>query len=137
MKIVVNTNRIIAALVKDGLSRKIITHFDAELITVGFGKKEIENHREEILKKARISEDSLDLVLEKLFQKLIVLDDRVIEGHLEEAEDIIGNIDKDDVPFIAAALATNCVIWSDDHHFKKQKRIEVYTTKELIERLGF
>jgi predicted nucleic acid-binding protein len=45
----------------------------------------------------------------------------------------MGKIDKKDVPFIAAALALNCSIWSDDKHFKKQKEIKIFTTKEVME----
>jgi len=49
------------------------------------------------------------------------------------AEKIIGDIDKDDVQFIALALAFNCPIWSDDRHFQKQNKIKVITTKEMIQ----
>ncbi len=43
----------------------------------------------------------------------------------------MSKIDKNDVVFIAAALALNCPIWSDDKHFKKQKEIKIFTTKEI------
>jgi len=137
MRLVVDTNRIIAALVKDGVSRKIILHFDGELITVGFGKKEIETHKAEILEKAKISEADFELIMDKLFQRIVVLDDTVVTAYLVEAEKVMYKIDKADTIFIAAALATKSMIWSDDTHFKKQKKIDVLTTKELMERLGF
>jgi len=137
MRLVVDTNRIVAALVKDGVSRKIILHFDGELITVGFGKKEIEAHRAEILEKAKISEVDFELIMDKLFQRIVVLDDTVVTAYLVEAEKAMDKIDKADTIFIAAALATKSMIWSDDTHFKKQKKIDVLTTKELMERLGF
>jgi len=41
-------------------------------------------------------------------------------------------IDPDDTPFIAAALATNSDIWSDDKHFQKQNKIKVWKTEDLI-----
>jgi predicted nucleic acid-binding protein len=137
MKIVVDTNRIFAAIVKDGISRRMITHANAEFITVGFSKKEVENHKEEILGKAKISETGLDIILKRISRKLVILDDLIIISHLKEAEEIMMEIDKDDVVFIAAALATKAVIWSDDAHFKKQKKVEVLTTKELLEKLDF
>jgi len=50
----------------------------------------------------------------------------------EEANEIMGNIDSDDVLFIATALAFNCPIWSEDKHFKQQDKVKVFTTKELL-----
>jgi predicted nucleic acid-binding protein len=135
MRLVVDTNRIIAALVRDGVSRKIITHFDGELITIGFSMEELEGHKEEILKKAKISETDLEMILDKLFSKLVVLDDKVIEKNMDKAKELMEEIDSADVPFIAAALATKAPIWSDDKHFKKQDKIKILTTKELIEML--
>jgi predicted nucleic acid-binding protein len=137
MKLVVDTNRIIAAVIRDGIFRKIITHSEIEFITVGFSKREVEKHKDEILKKAGITEKDLELVLKRLSDKLVILDDLIIKSYLKKAEEIMIDIDKDDVVFIAAALATKAVIWSDDVHFKKQNRIKVITTKELVEKLGF
>lgn len=137
MKIVVDSNRIFAAVIRNGISRKIITHADVQFFTVGFGKKEVEKHKDEILRKAHISEFGLELILNRLSDKLKVLNDEIIKSYLKEAEVIMEKIDKDDVVFIAAALATNSTIWSDDAHFKKQNKVEVLTTKELVEKLGF
>jgi putative PIN family toxin of toxin-antitoxin system len=136
MKIVVDTNCIISALIKDGISRKILTHLDEELITIDLSRKEIEEHKHEILKKSKTSEVTLEFLLEKLFRKLVVLDFAIVKSYLKEADKIMENIDRDDALFIAAALATKAVIWSDDSHFKKQKKVKVITTKELVEKLG-
>ncbi len=135
MRLVVDTNRIIAALVKDGVSRKIISHFDGELITIGFSMEELGIHKKEILKKAKISERDLEMIIDKLFSKMTVLDDKVIDRYMGKAQEIMGGIDSADAPFIAAALATKAPIWSDDKHFQKQDKIKVLTTKELIETL--
>ena len=45
------------------------------------------------------------------------------------AEDIFGNIDITDSPFLALAL--DCSIWSNDGHFRQQDKVGVYTTKDL------
>ncbi len=45
----------------------------------------------------------------------------------------MGNIDIEDVPFIATALAINANgIWSFDKHFSQQNQVKVITTDELI-----
>ena len=46
--------------------------------------------------------------------------------------DIMDRIDKNDTPFIAAALAANLPIWSDDKHFEKQNKIKIFKTKDLV-----
>ena len=96
----------------------------------------MEKYRGLVLKKAKISEAELELVLDKLFAKMIVLDDNVVKTRMEEAEKIMENIDANDSPFLAAALATDSCIWSDDKHFEKQKRIKVWKTFALAKELG-
>lgn len=53
-------------------------------------------------------------------------------NYKEQAFNIIGNIDKDDVIFIATALAFDCPIWSDDRHLQEQDKIKILTTKDMI-----
>lgn len=49
---------------------------------------------------------------------------------------IIGEIHKEDIPFIAVALSIkNDGIWSNDKHFKEQSEIKIYTTNDLILKL--
>lgn len=56
-------------------------------------------------------------------------------GKFEEARSIMDGIDKNDTVFVALALALNCVIWSNDADFKRQKNVMVYTTEELLKML--
>ena len=67
-----------------------------------------------------------------LKEKIILIDDFIILERLEEASKIMDAIDPDDTPFIAAALATNSDIWSDDKHFEKQNKIKVWKTSDLV-----
>ena len=135
--LVVNTNRIIAALVRDSVSRKLFYHADVELLGIRFSKKEIEKHRPLILEKAGIDEHEFDRLMEKLCSRIIFLDDMLLIPHLEESRRVMGSIDIDDSPFIAAALATGADIWSDDAHFSKQNRIKVWKTADLAKMLGY
>lgn len=132
MKLIVDTNRLIAALIKDSYSRGIILHMDAEFITLHFSLKEIRDHSNEVMEKARLSSDQFNLLVEKLIKRCILIDDDTIEQKMEEAKQIMDSIDPDDTPFIAAALATGADIWSDDAHFDAQTKVEVWKTKDLI-----
>lgn len=132
MNLVVNSNRIIAALVKDSYSRKIILEGKLNLIAINTSEKEIKGYKPYILKKAKISEEQFNLISEKLKEKLTMLDDSVIENKMKEAKKIMDSIDREDTPFIAAALATSSGIWSDDKHFEKQNKIKIWKTKDLV-----
>ena len=131
MKLVVDSNKIIAALVKDSYSRKIILHGDLELLAINVSQKDIQKYKKDILSKAKITEEQFDSIFEKLNEKLIKIDDGIIESRMKEAKEIMDKIDKDDTPFIAAALAAKTDIWSDDGHFEKQNRIKIWKTKDL------
>lgn len=133
MRLVVDTNRLFAALVKDSTSRDIILHLKAELISLNFSKEEIARYKDQILKKANINEEEFFMVLRTLLQKLVIIDDAAVMSRISEAAQIMDKIDPDDTPFIAAALATEADIWSDDKHFDKQNRIKVWKTKSLVD----
>ena len=131
MKLVVDSNRIMAALIKDSHSRKIILHGDLELLAINMSQKDIQKYKRDILSKAKLTEGQFSSIFEKLNERLINLNDDIIKGKMKEAEEIMDKIDKDDTPFIAAALATKSGIWSDDRHFEKQNRIKIWKTKDL------
>ncbi len=132
MRLIVNTNRIIAALVKDSYSRRIILSSPLECITISLSAQEIEKHRTEITEKSRLTDGEIDYLLAQFRKKLIHLEDWVIQKYMLEAKTIMEQIDPDDTPFIAAALAAEAAIWSDDKHFTRQNVVKVWTTKELV-----
>jgi len=131
-RLIVNTNRIIAALIRDSISRKILYHADYEFLGIRFSDGEIGRHKTTLLKKAKISSSDFDAILDKISSKIVFLDDELIQLHMGEAVQIMSQIDLDDAPFIAAALASGADIWSDDAHFAKQKRIKVWKTADLV-----
>jgi predicted nucleic acid-binding protein len=133
MRLIINTNRIIAALIKDSYSRKIIMSGKFELVTISFASNEIKKHKREILDKTNLSEIEFDNLLSIFLKKIYVIDDIVINSKTKEARKIMDNIDPDDSPFIALALSIkNDGIWSDDMHFSKQNVIKVWRTDQLF-----
>lgn len=137
MKLIVDTNRIIAALIKNGASRKVILSNKFELITAEFTRKELGKHRAEILKKAKLSEKDFDGLLAMFFKRIYVVDDSAFGIRFGYAMKIMDRIDPNDTPFISLALyIDNDGIWSDDKHFKMQNVIRVFTTSNLLKLLG-
>jgi len=133
MRLVVDTNRIIAALVKDSTSRKILFSDKIDFLTIEITGQEIEEHRQELLDKTRLTDERLNLALSFLFSRIFVVSDIVVESKMDEAKKIMDALDPDDTPFIALALAVeNDGIWSDDKHFKQQNTIRIWETKDLL-----
>jgi len=121
MRLVVDTNRIIATLVKDSASRKILLSDKTDFLTIEITKLEIEEHRQELLDKTRLTNEQLNLALSSLFSRVFVLSDIAVESKMDEAREIMDAIDPDDTPFIVLASAVeNDGIWSDDKHFQQQ-----------------
>ena len=69
MRLVVNTNRIIAALIRDSTSRAILFSDKFEFVTVGLTKVELNRHKEAILRKAKISEADLEKLMSLIFSR--------------------------------------------------------------------
>ena len=133
MRLIVDANILFAALIKESTARWLIFHLDAELIAPEFILEEIEKHKEEILKKSKLDEKELTSILEKLKERIVLLSDEVTITKLDEAFSLMKDIDENDCLFLAAALVTHSGIWSDDAHFKKQSKVKVWTTKELVQ----
>ena len=137
MKLVIDTNVLIPALIKEGFMRDFIINqnYKFELISPAYVFSEIMKYKQYILKKARIDEKEFYSLLATLMKYVSVINPIYYNSFLDEADKIIGHIHKSDVVFIATALAFSCAIWSDDKHFKMQDVIKVYTTDEVVELL--
>ena len=132
MNIVVDTNIFMSALIKDSVTRELIINSKDNLLFPEFEFDEIEKHKEEILEKSKLSLQEFADLFSKLLKYVRIVKNEEILDYKNQAFDIIGKIDEDDVIFIAAALACNAVIWSDDSDFQKQNIVKVSTTFEMV-----
>ncbi len=135
MKVLADTNKIIAALIKDSDSRRIIKDSNIIFVTIGLSKDEIDKYKGYIKDKSGVTDEEFRMVFNRVMRNVSVLRDDFIKPFMEEAKEIMDSIDKKDTPFIAVALATNLPIWSDDKHFEKQNKINILKTKDLVKYL--
>ena len=136
MRLVVDTNRIVAGLIKNGGTRAILLSPIIKLLAPEKTIQEIEKHSELIMEKAGLSREKYSRAMRVITEGITIIPKENVKQHLEEAKEIIGSIDPDDVPFIATALATkNEGIWTEDKHFKNQNKIKIWTTEELLTRI--
>jgi predicted nucleic acid-binding protein len=133
MKLVLDTNIVIAALLRDSAIRRYMLRTHNSLYVPEFVFYEIEEHRDELLTKTGLSDGEFNLVLSLLQKYLHIIPDKSLIKYKKEAEAVIAKIDRDDVPIVAAALACNgSRIWSDDAHLRKQRKVPVLRTAEVL-----
>ena len=136
MLLVVDTNIIISSLIKDSKTREILMSAKVDFFVPEWVHSEIRKHLKTIAKKADISVRELEHFMEELFQVVHTTPFEEYQTYIDEALLIIGEADKDDVPFIAVALVLGAdAIWTNDRHFDKQNRFTVLRTHDLFEML--
>jgi predicted nucleic acid-binding protein len=133
MNIVIDSNIFIAALLKSGTVREFIINSDLNLLFPEFELAEIKKYKEEIMTRAPLDEKEFDILLLRLLNYVKIIPWEITAKFFTEAYNIFGKIDEKDVIFIATALAFNCPVWSDDKHFKRQNKVKILTTKEIIQ----
>ncbi len=131
MKLVLDSNIIFSALIKNSTTRNIILSDVFELHAPEYIFSEITKHKELILKKSKMNQGDFDALLLLLQKHINLVSKEKYNEKMALAEDILKDIDIIDSPFLALALALNCSIWSNDGHFKQQDKVDVHITKEL------
>jgi predicted nucleic acid-binding protein len=130
MKLVVDTNNIIAALIKNGISRRIIFSPAINFITPEYTLQEISKYEKLICKKAKLNKEEFQRLLNFIFEYITIIPKEEYKEVFNHSKTLIDDID--DIPFIALCLASEADgIWSDDTHFKTKNEIIVFRTKEL------
>jgi predicted nucleic acid-binding protein len=134
MKIVIDTNRLIAALLRSSVSREIILNDKFDLSSPDIIVSEINKHRKYLIEKSKIKPGEFEIILSTLLEKISMIPFDDFKHEFMNAVNIMRDIDVTDVAFIAVSLASNADgIWTEDKGFSRQKIVKVYSTIDLIE----
>ena len=133
MKLVIDTNRIMAGLLKESTSRKIILDNRFIFYAPDYIETELFRHREYLMKKAKIMESDFDTLLHTLLEQITLVPFEDFEQEYPRAIRIMESIDENDAPFLAVGLALRLHgIWTEDRHFLRQDLIRVFHTGDLV-----
>ncbi len=133
MKVIIDTNVLIAALLKENIVRKILLSNNITFLLPEYALEEIEEHKEELLRKSKLSEIDFKILLDAILKKVLIVHHEATKNKIREAIEIMKDIDVDDAPFIATALAVeNDGLWSFDDDVKRQKRVKIFSAGEII-----
>ena len=133
MRIIVDTNRILSALLRDGTDRKIISSQNINFFTLDYVLGEIGKYMGDITKKSRLSKEEIETLLSIFMENVAIVSDKKVKSKMKEAMDIMKDIDAKDAPILACALAIpNDGIWSEDKHVHTQNRIKALHSADLL-----
>ena len=138
---VVDANKLIAAFLRDGLIRRVLLLGGIRFFTIDYVLEELEEHKNELLRKARIDERAYAHILRHiLLPSITVVEGEEVLDVVEEAYEIARGFDPDDWPVIALALKLGVPIWTNDKKIveasRSTKRFRAITTRELLEILA-
>ncbi|MFH1364234.1 MAG: PIN domain-containing protein [Candidatus Aenigmatarchaeota archaeon] len=132
MRIVIDTNVLISALIRDSVTRRIIVQSGWEFYYPESSLHEIRKHENMILEKSGLSENEYSKLLHIMFSYITIVPMEQYVSRLKEAEKLL-TADPDDVVFLAAALQIEgSIIWSDDKDFDRQNVIKNLKTKDMM-----
>ncbi len=134
MRLVIDTNRIMAGLLKDSTSRKIILHRSFSFFAPDYIETELFRHRLYLMKKAKITEQDFDLLMRTLLKRVVLVPFEDFEPEYRRAIQVMEPVDENDAPFLAVGLALGIGhIWTEDRHFLRQDLLKVCSTRDLID----
>lgn len=139
MKLVVDSNVLFTFFWKNSIFNALSIKQELELFSPVFALKEIDKYSSEISKKTKLSQSVFKDLRKALMERVGFIPLEAYSSILKQAPNIIKNLSKEeyeelinDIDFLALALKLNCPIWSNDKLFKKQSKITVFSTEEII-----
>jgi len=131
MRLVVDTNVLFSFFKKESKTRNLILNFEIlESVTPSFCIDELNEHKGLICEKSKLSDSEFEEVLDDLqiFVKVYSLSE--YKDFLLDAKTL--SPDPDDIDLFALALKLDCPLWAQEKAFKKQSRVKVVSTSDLI-----
>ncbi len=131
MKLVIDANIIVAALVRNSKARDIIVSGKFELVSPDFVLQEVYKYEDYICSKSGLLKEEFELLISLVFEHVTIFPGRSYRHKIVEANNLIEDIK--DVPYVACYLALECyAIWTSDLDFKGKKDIKTVTTADLL-----
>lgn len=119
MRLVVDSNIVFSALVRDSVTRQLLFHPLLELFAPALLFEELQKHKEEIQQKAGLSYEDFERSVRAFKQFIRILPVYAYLSHVQLASSVVD--DPGDFVFAAAALFLaehgGCGLWTNDKHF--------------------
>jgi predicted nucleic acid-binding protein len=133
MRLVIDTSIVFSLFKSNSNTNELLRKHKFELYSPKELIEELKKYSEIICKKSNISQD-------KFLDNVRNLSNIIhFCTSSKNAQDLARNLiaHESDIPFLSLALDLGIPIWSNDLHFKKQEKIKVFTTDEIIQFLNY
>jgi|SRR3989344_2390715 len=135
MKIVVDANRIIAALIKSGTTRDILLSEDFDFTSPEFVLREIDKYQDYIKNKTGLGLEEFELLLSIIFEHILIIPKEDYKEFMDNSKNLTE--DSKDIPYLAVCnLIKADGIWSHDPDFLLQTKYKVFTNIDLIKKIN-
>ncbi len=131
MDLIVDANIIFSALIRQGVTAKLLFVDDLHLYAPEFLLAEVQKHYNYLSKKTHRKKEEFESIYSIFKKRIIFIPEDYLKSYLIKADKI--SPDPDDSIYFAAALRMNVSIWSNEKRLTKQDKINIYTTKQLYE----
>lgn len=123
-KLVIDANRIISALLKDGSTRSAILDTRATLFAPEVLHDEIAKHAPEIARRVGVTGTELVAILRPLLKRIEWVSEANYGPFLKGAKGAMEKVDPEDIAYLACALAVGAdAIWSHDLDFDRRNLV--------------
>lgn len=133
MKLVIDTNILVSFFRPNPVSELISKSnlLGIFLFSSVYNIEELKKNKSDVLKYSGLNSKGFDDKLPELLSVIKICPDELAKEFEKEAKSISPH-DKD-IPIFALALKLSCAIWSNEPSFKKQSRVKVLSTRDMIE----
>ena len=135
MRLVVDANELFAGIIAKGKELQswtldILFSDEVELFAPFRLLAELEKNRDEIRRKSGFSLQDFEVFVGVLKLRVRFIPLEQFLDKVPEAKELAPHLK--DIEYFALALKLDCPIWAQEKAFKKQSRIKVFSTSELI-----
>jgi len=135
-RLIVDTSVLIPFIITDGITRRLILEGRFGLYTVNEALVEIWESKDE-WNRRKMSDQTIKKLIDLMLTRITIIPDEDFKDLIKEAYSIMRGVHVNDTPFLAAAMHLNSPVWSNDAHFKKQKKVKVYSTRDILELVSY
>ena len=92
MNVIIDSNALFSALIKDAKTRCIILEYDGLFLFPSYIFVEVEKHKGELLKKSGMTNVDFAALLQLILKKVMIVPNEVLAPYRKEAYEIVKNV---------------------------------------------
>ena len=132
MELVVDTNVLFSFFKSDSSTRKIIVGTSLTLYAPQETFTELIKYTNEICEKSCITKKEFNRIRKILSSLIKTIPQSTFRKEVDSATSFLSDAAKEDAPFIGLALHLGIPLWSNDKTLKRQDKVTVISTSDLL-----